>query len=377
MQLEIKEPPDEAPLRITTLAYDHPPLQVDTEQSSLSQIDSATTVALSGPSEPEPDPESSMGVSKRGMDKEKGRKRGRPRRSNEVPTQDQVEFDGQFEIPVPADNQAHCVTPDNEMQPVVNSPPIIVPESPATDTSAEPAPLVVVQASLLNSNTIVPTSDPLTSLSSVSEHPYSRLQTPLIIHRNRSPNLSPSGHTPSTSSAGQQDTKDTSSSRLHLLLASDQDQNSKMTEKKVAQWTSSIENGSISPNVRRSPRKRTPQILKSYALGHSSTRNPSPVAKKTRKQKLTELSPSQNDDTLSSSSSSSQPRRGRRSKCPVSINVKTTGTTEGEKHPIEWSVEDVAEFISNIPRCDYTLVFKEHVSQLFINIVGVIVPRGI
>lgn len=367
MQLEIKEPPDETPLPITMPTYDHPPIQVDTEQSSLSQVDSVSAVALSETSEP--DPESSLDMSKRGKGKGKGRKRERHRRSSEVPTQDQVEFDGQFEIPVPADSAAAV----NEVQSVVDSPPVIVSESAATDTSVVqeplPVPLVVEQASLLSSHSI-PTSDHLTSLSSDYEHPYSRLQTPLIIHHNRSANLSPSGHTPPTSStaptAEQQDMEDTTtSSALHQLLASNQDETMTGNNRQGTSHNSSIENESTSPVsqiVRRSPRKRTPQMLKSYTPVVSSTHKASPVAKKTRKQKLTELSPSQNDDTTLSPSSS-QPRRGRKSKCSIIQNVTTPGVTEGEKHPIEWGVEDVAEFISNIPRCDYTLVFKEHVSH--------------
>ena len=40
----------------------------------------------------------------------------------------------------------------------------------------------------------------------------------------------------------------------------------------------------------------------------------------------------------------------------------TQRLAEGEKHPLEWGVEEVADFISGTPHSSYTSVFREHVS---------------
>ena len=46
---------------------------------------------------------------------------------------------------------------------------------------------------------------------------------------------------------------------------------------------------------------------------------------------------------------------------PVSDCQKSNSLNN--RHPMEWSVEEVIEFISTIPRCDHMEVFREHVSN--------------
>lgn len=56
------------------------------------------------------------------------------------------------------------------------------------------------------------------------------------------------------------------------------------------------------------------------------------------------------------------------SACEVSQTQSTVEASAREKqwgrdNPIEWSVDDVVQFIGSVPRCDYTQVFREHVSH--------------
>lgn len=54
-------------------------------------------------------------------------------------------------------------------------------------------------------------------------------------------------------------------------------------------------------------------------------------------------------------------KRSRRSETP-SLAALEVQSDLMANHPMQWSVEDVTQFIDTVPRCDYTQVFKDHVS---------------
>lgn len=391
MQLEIKEPLDETIYATPPSLPEVSPIHLNTVHSNLVQVTSShgSDLDLSTPV-----------MSNQEEGKGKGKKRGRPRRT--VPSQDKVEFDGQFEIPLPTNNVAVIESVPISVHSVATvtfepqQAPLFVQTSPSEFcTTSLPSVISHISSSPLKSHTLLATpftSQPssttqLMTQSSIISSPHlvsqavsprnsispttndcvgscsHPQQAPLIIHRNKNPNICRTSLSPltmATPNVGQQDAL--SGLEDSLVLHKELQPNGGNDVEHIQGLPlddSSI--SSASQSIRRSPRKRTPQMVKSISLPGDtqvSTHKLPLMPKKTRKQKLTELSPSQNDDTLPSSSI--YPLRGRKTRCLY--ETSSVPMNEADKHPVEWSVEDVAEFISNIPRCGYESTFKEHVS---------------
>lgn len=69
--------------------------------------------------------------------------------------------------------------------------------------------------------------------------------------------------------------------------------------------------------------------------------------------------------TFSISASPPSAKRSRHSDSPRD----KTATSEldhrsNDRNPLDWSIEEVVQFIANIPKCDYAQVFREHVRKL-------------
>lgn len=101
--------------------------------------------------------------------------------------------------------------------------------------------------------------------------------------------------------------------------------------------------------VRRSSRLS----LRTNNIGESTSRNE--AYKLRRKQKLS-----------SSSTSPPSAKRSRHSEVSSTSPMVHSELDKNESNPMNWGIEEVVQFISSVPRCDYAQVFREHVSQSII-----------
>ena len=130
---------------------------------------------------------------------------------------------------------------------------------------------------------------------------------------------------------------------------------------------------SDSPRILRRSRRKAAQMIKSP---HVSANNPATEGKSTTSPMKTRSSnrsgsrgrPKRTVPTKYTSEGedlSSSPPPAKRTRNIAQISLAQTEDYSGgvEKPPLEWGVEEVADFISNIPHCNCMEVFKEHVSM--------------
>lgn len=102
--------------------------------------------------------------------------------------------------------------------------------------------------------------------------------------------------------------------------------------------------------------KRAAAAKQSSPAGEPSTSTDASTSRRTRSKggkKVTEMDTE--DPTMS-------PPPAKRTRRAVAHKPQKHAEEEKiERHPLEWGVEEVAEFVSGIPHCDYADVFKEHV----------------
>ena len=130
---------------------------------------------------------------------------------------------------------------------------------------------------------------------------------------------------------------------------------------------------SDSPRILRRSRRKAAQMIKSPRV---SANNPATEGKSTTSPMKTRSSnrsgsrgrPKRTVPTKYTSEGedlSSSPPPAKRTRNIAQISLAQTEDYSGgvEKPPLEWGVEEVADFISNIPHCNCMEVFKEHVSM--------------
>ena len=132
---------------------------------------------------------------------------------------------------------------------------------------------------------------------------------------------------------------------------------------------------STQPRLRRSARKTVKsQKAQSTSSSPSNTspnkRAPSPKKKplqssvsSSRGVKRVLGFESNKDDSVVSPPAVKRTRRTRSSKAQF-LGGEHLPSGSGGKHPMSWSVEDVVDFVSGIPQCECTDVFREHVSMV-------------
>ena len=114
-----------------------------------------------------------------------------------------------------------------------------------------------------------------------------------------------------------------------------------------------------------SPIQDPPLIIRrSHTARHSaSTTNPAPT-RTLRSSKRLPQSNADNKESTTPKRDTYNLRHTQNHGSPPPVKKAKHSDEPVNNHPMQWSIEEVCSFISNVPNCDYAHIFREHVSSV-------------